>query len=241
MMTSYPIMPNPPIATSHPTTPNHPKSQQSKTTLNETLTVQDAIDAANAADDYDEEEEDCASEDFESGNDFASEDYSQTSATYGIIEDYVPVDKKNPAFIKPNFTNAAVEKRPLSTPAASNYTAEELAQLKVAKSANPAKLVADAAAADSNIDKKKSTLATPKRPHFINLDRIEKRPLSKTDYRSIDQAKAVALAEAEETSGPVTIIDNSGKDSRFGLIITIAITILLGAAVGTIAFLVFPK
>ncbi len=80
----------------------------------------------------------------------------------------------------------------------------------------------------------KSTYNTPKSP-FINQSKIEKRPLSKNVY----QKKLVV--PKEEPKGPVTIITKPEKDSHVGIIVTIIMTIILGATAGTVAFLLLPK
>ncbi len=82
--------------------------------------------------------------------------------------------------------------------------------------------------------KKVETLKVPK-ANFVNTEKVTKRPLSKNVY----QKKIVAPEEKETT--PVTIIDKPEKDSRIGLVVTIIITIILGAAAGTVAFLLLPK
>ena len=74
------------------------------------------------------------------------------------------------------------------------------------------------------------------RPAFVNVEKVKKRPLSKNVYPK----KAVELPK-EVPSGPVTIIDKPEKDSKVGLVVTIIITIILGAAAGTVAFLLLPK
>ncbi len=72
-------------------------------------------------------------------------------------------------------------------------------------------------------------------PQFINQEKISKRPLSKNVYqKKIEEFK-------EEPKGPVTIISKPEKDSKVGLIVTIILTIILGAAAGTVAFLLLPK
>lgn len=81
---------------------------------------------------------------------------------------------------------------------------------------------------------KHSTYQMPKSP-FINQSKVQKRPLSKNVY-----SKKVPVSK-KEPSGPVTIISNSDKSSRVGLIVTIVLTIVLGAAAGAIAFLFLPK
>lgn len=84
-------------------------------------------------------------------------------------------------------------------------------------------------------DKAKVTRPLPK-PAFVNTEKISKRPLSKNVY----QKKLVSPKE-EVPSAPVTIINKPEKDSKVGLIVTIIITIILGAAAGTVAFLLLPK
>ena len=79
------------------------------------------------------------------------------------------------------------------------------------------------------------TFRTPK-PQFINQDKVVKRPLSKNVYPK----KAVANPE-EKPKGPVTIISKSEKHSHISLVVMIILTVILGAAAGTIAFLLLPK
>lgn len=73
---------------------------------------------------------------------------------------------------------------------------------------------------------------------FVKTE-VKKRPLSKNVY----QKKVVAMPpkEVKESTEPVTIISKPEKDSKVGLIVTILITIILGAAAGTVAFLLLPK
>ena len=79
-------------------------------------------------------------------------------------------------------------------------------------------------------------VATPK-AHFVNTEKIKKRPLSKNAYPK----KEIPVPKEERPSAPVKIIDKPAKDSKAGLIVTIIITIILGAAAGTVAFLLLPK
>ena len=74
------------------------------------------------------------------------------------------------------------------------------------------------------------------RPQFINQDKVVKRPLSKNVYR-----KKPPVPPKEEPKGPVTIITKPEKRAHVGLVVTIIITIILGAAAGTVAFLLLPK
>lgn len=86
----------------------------------------------------------------------------------------------------------------------------------------------------NELDKKRQAMNLPK-PTFVNTEKINKRPLSKNVYQ-----KKIETPE-EKPSAPVTIINKPEKDSKVGLIVTIIITIILGAAAGTVAFLLLPK
>jgi hypothetical protein len=65
--------------------------------------------------------------------------------------------------------------------------------------------------------------------------KIEKRPLSKNVYQ-----KNITVPK-EEPKGPVTIIAKPEKDAKVRLIVAVILTIILGAAAGTVAFLLLPK
>ena len=86
-----------------------------------------------------------------------------------------------------------------------------------------------------NSTKPKEAYAVPKSP-FINQEKVVKRPLSKNVY-----PKEVKEAPKAESAGPVTVISKPEKDSHVNVVVTIIITIVLGAAAGTIAFLLLPK
>ena len=88
----------------------------------------------------------------------------------------------------------------------------------------------------NELDKSKAKLKLPPKPNFVNTEKVRKRPLSKNVY-----PKKVVVPKEETPSAPVTIIDKPEKDSKVGLIVTIIITIILGAAAGTVAFLLLPK
>lgn len=79
-----------------------------------------------------------------------------------------------------------------------------------------------------------SKMAIPKNP-FINTAKVVKRPLSKNVYK-----KEVKTPD-EKPKGPVTIISKPEKGAHVSLIVTIILTIVLGAAAGTVAFLLLPK
>ncbi len=74
----------------------------------------------------------------------------------------------------------------------------------------------------------------PKNP-FIANPKVSKRPLSKNVY------KKEVKAPKEEPKGPVTIIEKPEKGAHVGLVVTIILTIVLGATAGTVAFLLLPK
>ncbi len=147
---------------------------------------------------------------------------------YGVIEDF-----------QPKFVRAEVEKRPLSR---RKTAGEEVAEAK-AKKIEKMPIMRKAAkkeafqeeVAEAPKEEKTETLKVPKKNPFVNTTKVAKRPLSKNVY----QKKVVA--PKEEPTGPVTIINKPEKDSRVGLIVTIIITIILGAAAGTVAFLLLPK
>lgn len=81
---------------------------------------------------------------------------------------------------------------------------------------------------------KNDKYVVPKSP-FINQEKVIKRPLSKNVY-----AKKVEEPKAKKT-GPVTIIAKPEKEAHTSLVVTIILTIILGAAAGTVAFLLLPK
>lgn len=92
---------------------------------------------------------------------------------------------------------------------------------------------------------------------FVKSD-VPKRPLSRSTYQVpksqlVQQGKAnkrplsvknvypEKKAKKEEPKGPVTIITKPEKQAHAGMIIAIILTIILGAAAGTVAFLLLPK
>ena len=134
------------------------------------------------------------------------------------------------------FVTKDVPKRPLGK--GDNVVSN--AALKAAKAQNlkDKKLVNGAAPTEKPVEntaKAKEAYKVPKSP-FINQEKIVKRPLSKNVYQ-----KEVKEAPKTEPAGPVTVISKPEKDSHVNVIITIIITIVLGAAAGTIAFLLLPK
>ena len=145
---------------------------------------------------------------------------------YGVIEDF-----------RPKFVKTEVPKRPLSR----SHFKEEKSELLAAKSKKIVakkieSLVEKPVEKDKHDIKKedKTKMKVPKSP-FINQNKVAKRPLSKNVYeRKVEPTK-------EASTGPVTIISKPESDAKISLVVTIILTIILGAAAGTIAFLLLPK
>lgn len=149
---------------------------------------------------------------------------------YGVVEDY-----------RPKFVKTEVAKRPLSR----SHFAEkksELAEAKAIKVAakkieKPAKPVEKPVEKSIETEKKaedKAKMKIPKSP-FINQAKVAKRPLSKNIYE-----RTVKPTE-EKPVGPVKIISQPEKDGKAGRVVAIILAIILGAAAGTVAFLLLPK
>ena len=141
------------------------------------------------------------------------------SSKFGVIEDF-----------QQKFVKTEVKKRPLN---AAKKAKEQITEVKAKKILKSPKASALEAKADEE-KSKKDTLEVPK-SRFVNTEKVKKRPLSKNVYQ-----KEVTIP-VETPSAPVTIISKPEKDSKAGLIVTIIITIILGAAAGTVAFLLLPK
>ena len=149
---------------------------------------------------------------------------------YGVVEDF-----------RPKFVKTEVEKRPLSR---SHFTTKK-SELAAAKSVKVAAKKLEKPV-EKSVEKSKKTekdtkavedkdkMKIPKSP-FINQGKVVKRPLSKNVYE-----RTVKPTE-EVPTGPVTIISKPEKDAKVSLVVTIILTIILGAAAGTIAFLLLPK
>ena len=148
----------------------------------------------------------------------------------GVVED-----------LNSHFVETNVPKRPLSEKPVVRAKATEAKQQKVkARVLRPAaKPKAKPVAKPTPVKPvekpvENSTYKPPKSP-FINQVNVAKRPLSKNVYqKKVEPTK-------EPKAGPVAIISKPEKDSRAGLVVGIILTIILGAAAGTIAFLLLPK
>ena len=90
----------------------------------------------------------------------------------------------------------------------------------------------------------KSTTVEDYKPKFVKTE-VKKRPLSPNSRKIVATKNTYPKKETDaakvESKGPVTIINKPEKDSKVGLIVTIIVTIILGAAAGTVAFLLLPK
>ena len=136
---------------------------------------------------------------------------------FGVVEDYHPKFIKTEVSKRPLGAKKAVSKKPAVAP----------------KPVPAAKPIAKPAAVKSTGVKSSYRSRTTA---FVNTNKIEKRPLSKNVY-----AKAPVITKEKEVEKPVRIIEKPEKDSKAGLIIAIILTIILGAAAGTVAFLLLPK
>ena len=149
---------------------------------------------------------------------------------YGVVEEF-----------RPKFVKTEVEKRPLSR----SHFATKKTELAVAKAkkvglkeaAKPVEKPVEKSIKTEKNEKPaedKTKMKIPKSP-FINQAKVAKRPLSKNIYE-----RTVKPTE-EISTGPVTIISKPEKDTKVSLVVTIILTIILGAAAGTVAFLLLPK
>ncbi len=144
---------------------------------------------------------------------------------FGVIEDYHPA--KQPE---------KVSKRPLSTPdkhfKKQPSIEDELEALEKEENENATPVAEESTTKHSN--KFNDLLKVGKSP-FIRTNAIEKRPLSNS------AKKPAVKTPKEELSDPATIIEKPEKDAHVGIIITVILTIIFGAAIGTAAFLLLPK
>ena len=146
---------------------------------------------------------------------------------YGVVEDF-----------QSKFVKTEVQKRPLSkgNSAVARDSLAEAKSVKVAakKLTRPVEKPVEKSEQTGEKAEDKAKMKIPKSP-FINQAKIAKRPLSKNVYeRKVEPTK-------EEATGPVTIISKPEKDKKTGRVIAIVLAVILGAAAGTVAFLLLPK
>lgn len=146
----------------------------------------------------------------------------------GVVED-----------LQPKFIRTEVEKRPLSDGKVRKDTLKEAKAKKIGlrkrlKNTEKTEEKVAEKVENTEVKEKAQTFKPPKTP-FINQDKVVKRPLSKNVYtKKIEEPKG-------EPEGTVTIIAKPKKDKHVSFVVAIIVTIILGAAAGTIAFLLLPK
>lgn len=154
-----------------------------------------------------------------------------------------PVKKAPKPVLKPKFVETEVKKRPLGAV----KVAKTAVGVKAGGTAVKAKTAAKAASMTKPVAKSATSVkpVVSKRPaplgqraKFINTNKVEKRPLSNVMAR---KKPVIAPKAVEKPRAPEKIIAKPEKDSKAGLIIAIILTIILGAAAGTVAFLLLPK
>lgn len=134
------------------------------------------------------------------------------------------------------FVRSDVPKRPLSRGAHFTTARTGVAAAKARKVGNQARTPVKPVEKPVEKSKSNGVYQPPKSP-FISQSGVAKRPLSKNVYAK----KQAPATPTEAPQGPVTIISKPEKQAHVGMIITIILTIILGAAAGTAAFLLLPK
>ena len=146
---------------------------------------------------------------------------------YGVVEDF-----------RPKFVKTEVAKRPLSrghfAMQKSELSEAKAAKVAVKKAVRPVEKHVEKPEKTEEKAEDRSKMKIPKSP-FINQTKVAKRPLSKNIYE-----RTIAPTE-EKSTGPVTIISKPEKDAKVGRVVAIILAIILGAAAGTVAFLLLPK
>ncbi len=150
--------------------------------------------------------------------------------------DFVPA-KTAPAkkTAERNFVNKTANR------ATTSVATREMDELEISKlfEARPVRTQAGVSKPTANANRKKniSVFQAPT-ARFVNTEKVAKRPLSKNVY---PKRAVVPKAVEEQPHKPVTIINKPEKDSKMGMVAAIVITIILGAAAGTVAFLLLPN
>lgn len=153
-----------------------------------------------------------------------------TTSTLGVIEDLSPrTNTPQPYQTIANSSSVASRKSTLK-----DLKAQKIgSKTPVRRVEKPVENSVDNTAKNFSQQNTKHTFMPPK---FINQDKVSKRPLSKNVYR-----KKIEPAKESSSKKPITIIAKPEKDTKVGLIVAIILTIILGAAAGTVAFLLLPK
>lgn len=148
-----------------------------------------------------------------------------------------PAKKAPKPIVKPKFVKTEVKKRPLGAEKAAK-TAVKAKPVTKPAATKPA--VKPATVKPAAVAKRPAPLG--QRAKFINTNKIEKRPLSAVAARKTPLiVPKVESEKPKKPAAPEKIISKPEKDSKAGLIIAIILTIILGAAAGTVAFLLLPK
>lgn len=157
----------------------------------------------------------------------------------GVFEDY-----------QPKFVRTEVAKRPLGTETKSSAKPKTAAKkpAKISKSVEKPNVARLSAPKSAIISKSSSYIAGPMITKYLRTDKAEKRPLSSANTKKTVsmhdatlRAGLEAKTEKKPQKSPERIISKPDRDSKAGMIIAVILTIILGAAAGTVAFLLLPK
>lgn len=153
--------------------------------------------------------------------------------------DFVPAKAAQAAPVK-----KTTEKNSVQKPVArvNSAAVKEMDELEISKlfEARPVRTQAGVSSRPATSANRKKNIRVFQAPtaRFVNTEKVAKRPLSKNVY----PRRVVVPKEVEEQPHkPVTIINKPEKDSKMGMVAAIVITIILGAAAGTVAFLLLPS
>ena len=157
-----------------------------------------------------------------------------------------PVVTKSGSIVRPGAPKRPVANRSVAQP--------KLAVQKTAvqRSVAQPKLAVQKTAVQRSVAQPKPVAKKPVGPEgpritkFLNTNKIEKRPLSRTVPKFVPPVPEPKFEDEPEKKSkkkktPERIIAMPDKDSRAGMIIAVILTIILGAAAGTVAFLLLPK
>ena len=164
---------------------------------------------------------------------------------FGVIEDYQPVNAQPETKKRSLFRS--MSRRDTEKPSKEEFdenpegdlAGDDLETLieKQAEAQNLQTQQERKEASERRSSKLNEFLKAGKSP-FIRTASVEKRPLS----NSVATRKPnLTKISKDEPSDPATIIEKPEKDAHVGIIVTVILTIVFGAAIGTAAFLLLPK
>lgn len=152
---------------------------------------------------------------------------------FGVIEDY-----------QPKFVATKVEKRPLGAKAAVRSAKASGGPAKIASASTRSAKTSAKPLAGVSVGTN-TQIAGPMITKYLNKNANGEsgKALPKFKPLADDDSEPVFKKEGKKNTkkGPVTIIEKPEKDSKVGMIVAIILTIILGAAAGTVAFLLLPK